>query len=74
MTEQFFKTLTRKFRKSCKVWLRYCTFKLRGAHPEAAGRTLERALEAIPKRKHVKLIHKVERGEEGMVTDRDDGR
>ncbi|EKX47262.1 hypothetical protein GUITHDRAFT_69529 [Guillardia theta CCMP2712] len=58
VTEQFFKTLTRKFRKSCKVWLRYCTFKLRGAHPEAAGRMLERALEAIPKRKHVKLIHK----------------
>ena len=35
LAEQFFKTLTRKFRQSCKVWLRYCQFKLGGQHPEA---------------------------------------
>ena len=58
ITEQFFKTLTRKFRQSCKVWLRYCQFKLGGQHPEAGQRVLDKGLEAIPKRKHVKLISK----------------
>jgi len=42
-----------------QVWLRYCQFKLGGQHPEAGQRVLDRALEAIPKRKHVKLISKV---------------
>lgn len=56
VTEQFFKTCTRKYRQSCKVWLRYCQFKLKGGHAEAAQRVLDRALEAVPKRKHVKLI------------------
>lgn len=58
ITEQFFKSLSRKFRASCKVWLRYCQFKLGGQHAEAAQRVLDRALEAVPKRKHVKLISK----------------
>ena len=42
-----------------QVWLRYGQFKLGGQHPEAGQRVLDRALEAIPKRKHVKLISKV---------------
>ena len=44
---------------SLQVWLRYCQFKLGGQHPEAGQRVLDRALEAVPKRKHVKLISKV---------------
>ena len=36
-----------------------CLFKLRGGGPHAgaaASRALDRALESVPKRKHVKLI------------------
>ncbi len=42
-----------------QVWLRMCMFKLRGGGPHAgaaASRALDRALAAVPKRKHVKLI------------------
>ena len=45
ITEQFFKSLSRKFRASCKVWLRYCQFKLGGQHAEAAQRVLDRRLQ-----------------------------
>lgn len=57
-TEAFFKTATKKYRTSCKFWLRYLAFKLKGAHPEAAARLMDRATEALAKRKHLKLLTK----------------
>jgi len=53
------KAMTKKFSGSCKVWLRAIESAL-GTDGEAAGdtsrRLLERALAALPRRKHVKAI------------------
>ena len=53
--EFYTQQLQKKFRQSCKVWLNYARFVFgvkKGAG--AARRVLQQALEALPRRKHVK--------------------
>jgi len=48
--------LCRKFRGSCKAWLRAVTLHLQGGSGEAAKGALDRAVAALPQRKHAKLL------------------
>ena len=47
----------RKFRESCKVWLRLCQLALADGKP--TSQLLEAATQSLPKRKHVKFLSKV---------------
>lgn len=55
--EETFKTLTRKFGQSCKVWLAYAEF-LYERDLGGARKLLTTALRILPKRKHVKVTVK----------------
>jgi hypothetical protein len=48
------RALCRKFGGSAKAWLRQLDYLLRRGEGEAARRALERALAALPPRKHLK--------------------
>lgn len=48
------KTVRKKFRESCKVWLRLVKLALGDSSP--IGSLLEQATQALPKRKHVKFL------------------
>lgn len=48
------RAMCRKFGGSAKVWLRQLDHLLRRGDGEAARRLLERALAALPARKHIK--------------------
>lgn len=54
MAEQTLRALTRKFGGSAKVWLRQMQWHLARGQGEQARKTLDRALNALPKRKHIK--------------------
>eukprot|EP00741_Cyanophora_paradoxa_P002553 tig00000605_g2477.t1 len=54
--EELYQVMTRKFKQSRKVWLRYLQAKMRQGKHEAARKTLQRALECLPKRKHIRTI------------------
>lgn len=58
MAEDLYIALTKKYKDSKKVWIRYGMFKFRQNQPEAARALLERAIQCIPKRKHIALITK----------------
>ena len=49
------RAMCRKFGGSAKVWLRALDHALRRGEGESARRTLERALAALPPRKHIKV-------------------
>jgi tetratricopeptide (TPR) repeat protein len=51
MAEDLYIALTKKYKDSKKVWIRYGMFKFRQNQPEAARALLERAIQCIPKRK-----------------------
>ncbi|KAK9832620.1 hypothetical protein WJX81_004603 [Elliptochloris bilobata] len=50
------RAMCRKFGASAKVWLRAVDHALRRGEGETARRTLERALAALPPRKHIKVL------------------
>ena len=53
-----YKTMTRKFKLSSKVWCNYGLFKLQRSKADAARGILEKALGSLPRRKHLKTICK----------------
>ncbi|GBG61584.1 hypothetical protein CBR_g22381 [Chara braunii] len=59
MTDQIFKTMTKKFNTSAKVWVRNVTCLLKRGMGDAARAVLERSLLSLPKRKHIKMISRV---------------
>lgn len=59
LAEDLHKKMVKKFSGSCKIWLGYATFlAVKGGKPEQAREVLKRALQALPQRKHVKLLLK----------------
>lgn len=55
LAQQTLKAMTRKFKESAKVWLRAYSHDRNNADAAAAGRTLDRAIKALPQRKHIKV-------------------
>ncbi|MCO5551934.1 hypothetical protein L7F22_005441 [Adiantum nelumboides] len=56
MVDELLKTMLQKFKMSCKVWLKRVHNFLRQSMPDAAHKTLDRALLSLPQRKHIKAI------------------
>ncbi|KAH7441212.1 hypothetical protein KP509_03G029000 [Ceratopteris richardii] len=56
MADELLKTMLRKFKMSCKMWLKRIHHFLRRGLLEAAHKTLDRALLSLPQRKHIKVI------------------
>ncbi|CAG9462427.1 unnamed protein product [Pedinophyceae sp. YPF-701] len=56
LTAELLRAMCKKFRSSCKVWLRHIEHLLGQGEGEAARGVLQRALQALPRRKHVKCI------------------
>ena len=64
MCQQVLKAMCRKFPESAKVWLRAYSYHVEasahgGSTPEAARRALDRGLDMLPKRKHIKVLTQV---------------
>jgi len=57
-TEQLYKTVTKKFRTSSQMWLRYTLWKLKAGNVEGARNVLQRSLKSIPSRKHIATLSK----------------
>ncbi|KAJ1617472.1 hypothetical protein T492DRAFT_605406 [Pavlovales sp. CCMP2436] len=53
-----FEAVCKQFKASKKVWLAKMEWQMRSAEPAAAKATLERALQSLPRRKHVPTIVK----------------
>lgn len=60
--------MCKKFGTSCKVWLRAMEAALRVGDGDGCRKLLERAVAALPKRKHVKALTQV--GGEEMLSSR----
>ncbi|KAJ3175830.1 rRNA biogenesis protein rrp5 [Geranomyces variabilis] len=56
--EQLYVIATKKFNKSSKVWTQLGLFQLKRGKVEDARKTLQRSLQSLAKRKHVKIICK----------------
>ncbi|KAI5068389.1 hypothetical protein GOP47_0016734 [Adiantum capillus-veneris] len=56
MIDELLKSMLQKFKMSCKVWLKRIQCCLKQSMPEAAHKTLDRALLSLPQRKHIKAI------------------
>ncbi|KAJ3156683.1 rRNA biogenesis protein rrp5 [Geranomyces michiganensis] len=56
--EQLYVIATKKFNKSSKVWTQLGLFQLKRGKVEDARKTLQRSLQSLAKRKHVKTICK----------------
>ncbi|KAK9823324.1 hypothetical protein WJX72_001906 [[Myrmecia] bisecta] len=56
LSAQVLKAMTRKFGSSCKVWLRQLAYALRQGPPNHVPKLLDKAIVALPKRKHIKLL------------------
>ncbi|KAK3236152.1 hypothetical protein CYMTET_53700 [Cymbomonas tetramitiformis] len=54
--EQLLRSATSKFPSSAKVWLRHVAHLLHRNKPDAAQKVLDRSLQSLPRRKHVKVI------------------
>lgn len=55
MAEQTLKAMCRKFSSSAKIWMRQITWLLAKEQPDAVKRTLDKAFNALPQRKHIKV-------------------
>ena len=53
---QMIKAMCKKFSTSTKVWLRLLESQLTSGEGDKARATLDRALQSLPKRKHIKII------------------
>lgn len=52
LAEELYKAMTKKFKHSWQIWLRYSQFHLKNLHSiEGARKVLERALQVLPKKK-----------------------
>eukprot|EP00850_Spirogloea_muscicola_P013563 SM000092S24531 [mRNA] locus=s92:547777:562774:- [translate_table: standard] len=58
MVDELFRSMTRKFSTSGKVWLGNIENLLKRGLSEAAHKALDRSLLSLPKRKHIKVISK----------------
>eukprot|EP00850_Spirogloea_muscicola_P003615 SM000014S00403 [mRNA] locus=s14:1118681:1131628:- [translate_table: standard] len=58
MVDELFRSMTRKFSTSAKVWLGSIENLLKRGLSEAAHKALDRSLLSLPKRKHIKVISK----------------
>ena len=56
--EILIKTIQKRFRESCKMWLLGIEFHLKNGNGGNARSCLERGLQALPNRKHFKFILK----------------
>eukprot|EP00958_Prasinococcus_capsulatus_P013529 scaffold1399_cov410-Prasinococcus_capsulatus_cf.AAC.8 len=56
---ELWKSACRRFRTSCKIWLKQVRLMLIQKKGEQARRSVERGLEALPKRKHTKFVSQV---------------
>lgn len=60
LAEELYKAMTKKFKHSWQIWLRYSQFHLKNLHSiEGARKVLERALQVLPKKKHIGVISKM---------------
>jgi len=60
LAEELYKAMTKKFKQSWQIWLRYAQFHLKSLYSiEGARKVLERALQALPKSKHIEVISKM---------------
>lgn len=59
LCRQCLKTACKKFSASCKVWLRHITYLMSLGDQDEAKKVLDRALQSMPRRKHVKLLSQV---------------
>lgn len=60
MAEEIYNTVCRKFKGSFKIWVRYANFHLLHLKSiDGARKVFQRALQALPKRKHIALISKL---------------
>ncbi|TPX58764.1 hypothetical protein SpCBS45565_g07918 [Spizellomyces sp. 'palustris'] len=58
LANQLHQVMTKKFNMSSKIWTSYGLYQLRRGKVEDARRILQRSLQSLPKRKHVKTICK----------------
>ncbi|KAK9471978.1 uncharacterized protein V1510DRAFT_418923 [Dipodascopsis tothii] len=56
--DALYQTMLKKFSQSCKIWLAYAGFLVDAGRLDDARDVLQRALQTLPKRKHVKAITK----------------
>ncbi len=56
LAQQALKAATRKFAGSAKVWLAAYAHAAKSGDAEGARRTLDRAVAALPPRKHIKVL------------------
>lgn len=57
--EDLLVTMCRKFNGSAKVWLRHIAFQLQEGKGKAAQAVLDRSLQSLPRRKHLKVISRM---------------
>ncbi|KAI8806617.1 hypothetical protein BJ742DRAFT_679848, partial [Cladochytrium replicatum] len=58
LAEQLYKTMTKKFNESCKVWVAVANFYLKTGDIEQWRKIQQRALQSLPQRKHAKILTK----------------
>ncbi|ORX90106.1 nucleic acid-binding protein [Basidiobolus meristosporus CBS 931.73] len=58
LAEQLYKTITKKFSTSSKVWTNFGLFYLKQGKVDLARELLQRSLKSLAKRKHIKTITK----------------
>ncbi|KAJ3411723.1 hypothetical protein HDV05_001783 [Chytridiales sp. JEL 0842] len=56
--DTFYQGMVKRFKQSCKVWLTYSLSLLKRDKVEEARRILQRALQSLPKHKHIKMTSK----------------
>ena len=56
LLENLFTSMLKKFKTSFKVWMYAETYFFKRSRPEEARALLQRSLQAVPKRKHVKAV------------------
>ena len=61
--DELFETITKKFKRSCKVWIQCGLYHFHRQNLDQARDVLSRALKVLPKHKHIKAILKFARFE-----------
>ena len=56
LAEQTLKAMCRKFSSSAKTWMRQITWLLSKDQPDAVKRALDKSFNALPSRKHIKVL------------------
>ncbi|RKP09133.1 hypothetical protein THASP1DRAFT_3428, partial [Thamnocephalis sphaerospora] len=58
LAEELYKTMTKKFNQSSKIWTQFGLFYLLQGKVDQSRKLLQRSLKSLPKRKHIKTISK----------------